>query len=48
MGVSPPQVKGMSFWEFSAALAAWKKYRGIKGSNSGAASIERLRELGVE
>lgn len=48
MGFTPQEVKAMSFWEFSSAFVAWKRFHGIKDDAHNTASIERLRELGLE
>ena len=48
MGFAPSQIKKMSFWEFSSAFSAWKQFHGIKSGNDSTATIERLRELGIE
>lgn len=47
MGFTPQQVQGMTFWEFSCAFAAWKRFNGVK-TPPPTVSAKRLHELGIE
>jgi hypothetical protein len=49
MGLSPRQLDDMTMWEFSCAIADWRRFYASAGEEEAAPAMsdERLAELGI-